>query len=53
VKALHAIDREKEIKDWRREKKEELINSFNPEWKFLNNEITLWPPHPDVTGRNK
>ncbi|MEL7004451.1 MAG: GIY-YIG nuclease family protein [Bacteroidota bacterium] len=32
----HAIDREKEIKKWRREKKEALISSFNPSWKFLN-----------------
>ena len=35
----HAIEREKEIKKWRRSKKEALISSFNPEWKFLNNEI--------------
>ena len=35
----HAIDREKQIKGWTRKKKEELINDFNPEWKFLNNEI--------------
>lgn len=34
-----AISREKELKKWRRQKKEELINSFNPEWKFLNSEI--------------
>jgi putative endonuclease len=31
-----AIRREKEIKGWRREKKEKLINSFNPDWIFLN-----------------
>jgi len=31
-----AIDREKEIKGWKRKKKEDLINSINPEWKFLN-----------------
>jgi putative endonuclease len=43
-----AIEREKEIKDWNRSKKEALINSFNPSWKFLNSEITDWPPHPDV-----
>ena len=30
-----AIEREKEIKKWRREKKEELINSLNPEWNTL------------------
>jgi putative endonuclease len=35
----HAIEREKEIKKWRREKKEALINSFNPDWKFLNDEV--------------
>lgn len=35
----HAIDREKEIKGWTRVKKEKLINSFNREWKFLNDEI--------------
>ena len=35
----HAIDREKEIKKWRREKKDRLISEFNPEWRFLNNEI--------------
>ena len=35
----HAIDREKEIKGWRREKKITLINSFNTAWKFLNDEI--------------
>ena len=34
-----AIAREKEIKGWRRSKKESLINSFNPEWNFLNNQI--------------
>ena len=34
-----AINREKELKKWRREKKIALINSFNPEWRFLNNEI--------------
>lgn len=31
-----AIAREKEIKGWRRSKKEALINSINPNWKFLN-----------------
>ncbi len=34
-----AIVREKEIKGWRRSKKEALINSLNPEWKFLNDEL--------------
>jgi putative endonuclease len=35
---ITAIDREKEIKGWSREKKESLINKFNPGWKFLNEE---------------
>jgi putative endonuclease len=35
----HAIEREKEIKGWKRAKKEILINEFNPSWKFLNDEI--------------
>ena len=39
------IDREKEIKGWRRSKKEALINEFNPDWKFLNEEVCgKWPP---------
>ena len=35
----HAIEREKEIKGWKRERKIKLIAEFNPEWKFLNGEI--------------
>ena len=34
-----AIDREKEIKKWRREKKISLIEQMNPQWIFLNDEI--------------
>lgn len=34
-----AISREKQIKGWSRVKKELLINAFNPDWKFLNDEI--------------
>jgi putative endonuclease len=30
-----AINREKELKKWNRQKKEELINKKNPEWKEL------------------
>lgn len=36
---LPAIDREKIIKGWNREKKEKIINDFNPEWRFLNEDI--------------
>lgn len=46
-----AIEREKEIKGWRREKKEALIASFNPDWKFLNSEIMTWPPEPGAGPR--
>ena len=33
-----AIKREKELKKWNRQKKEELINKKNPEWKELVDE---------------
>lgn len=35
----NAIAREKQIKGWSRLKKEDLINSFNPFWSFLNDDI--------------
>ncbi|MDX2000806.1 MAG: GIY-YIG nuclease family protein [Chitinophagales bacterium] len=31
-----AIEREKEIKGWRRQKKEQLIKSVNPTWQFID-----------------
>jgi putative endonuclease len=34
-----AIAREKELKGWRRSKKEDLINRVNAEWKFLNDSL--------------
>lgn len=34
-----AIAREKEIKKWNRSKKDALINSFNPDWEDLWNQI--------------
>jgi len=34
-----AIARDKQIKGYRREKKERLINNFNPNWEFLNDKI--------------
>jgi putative endonuclease len=33
------ISREKEIKSWRRSKKNTLVNDFNPEWRFFNDEL--------------
>ncbi|MEL6539604.1 MAG: GIY-YIG nuclease family protein [Bacteroidota bacterium] len=35
----NAIAREKEIKGWSRAKKEQLIATINPEWKFLNEDV--------------
>lgn len=35
-----AISREKQIKSWKRAAKTELINSKNPEWNDLYNDIT-------------
>ena|SRR6266498_2654773 len=50
----NAIAREKEIKGWNRKKKEELINSFNPQWKFLNCELLgEWPPTKAVHRRDE
>ena len=41
----HAIAREKELKGWIRKKKDELVNTFNPKWEFLNLEVCgAWPP---------
>ena len=34
-----AIAREKQIKSWSRKRKEDLINSANPEWKDLYEEM--------------
>ena len=40
-----AIAREKEIKKWRREKKDKLIDTINPQREFLNTELLgEWPP---------
>jgi putative endonuclease len=36
-----AIAREKQIKKWRREKKNELVNAFNPKWEDLRDQLTL------------
>ena len=36
---VDAIEREKILKKWRRDKKEKLITEFNPKWNFLNETI--------------
>ncbi len=43
-----AIAREKEIKGWLRSKKENLIATQNPDWRFLNADIMEWPPKRDA-----
>ena len=40
-----AITREKEIKNWLREKKNNLVVSINPEWKDLSLEWEINPDH--------
>lgn len=35
---VSAINREKQLKKWRREKKNALVNSVNPAWKDLSAE---------------
>src|SRR6476620_10338220 len=37
--ALDAIAREKEIKGWRREKKNELVQTLNPKWRDVGLEL--------------
>ena len=37
--AMDAIAREKELKRWRREKKNKLITDFNSKWETLNNQV--------------
>ena len=47
-RAMDAMEREKQIKRWRREKKVALILSFNPEWKDLWQDIA----DPEASGAN-
>jgi putative endonuclease len=43
---LNIIAREKEIKGWSRKKKLELIKTYNPTFRFLNEEVFgEWPPN--------
>lgn len=37
-----AIAREKQLKSWKREWKDELIIKTNPEWKDLSNDVLNW-----------
>ncbi len=36
---LAAIEREKEIKGWKREKKNKLVETINPNWMDLSSEL--------------
>jgi len=42
IQVNDAIKREKEIKKWRREKKNKLVETLNPEWKDLAVELNLF-----------
>lgn len=42
-----AITREKEIKKWRREKKNALVIQANPAWRDLSDDFGLPSCHPD------
>ncbi len=46
-----AIAREKQIKNWRREKKVALIEAANPGWRDLADEVLGDPFIPDGGGR--
>jgi putative endonuclease len=39
MKRVPQISPEKEIKGWRREKKNELVSTLNPTWKDLSSEL--------------
>ena len=39
INIISAINREKQIKNWRREKKNNLVKTINPEWNDLYDEI--------------
>jgi putative endonuclease len=48
-----AINREKEIKKWRREKKNQLVNMINPTWKDLSLEWQRFLPGGDPKCNTK
>ncbi len=39
---LAALEREKQVKKWRREKKDALVASTNPQWRDLGADFSLW-----------
>ena len=44
-----AIEREKEIKKWRREKKNQLVNLMNPKWDDLSSGWWRFLPEPALS----
>ncbi len=38
---LAALEREKQVKKWRREKKDALVASMNPQWRDLGADLSL------------
>ncbi len=51
LKPGKALERENQIKGWTRKKKVALIESVNPTWKFLNEEVMPWPPDENAHSR--
>ena len=54
--AISAITREKEIKSWRREKKNKLVRALNPKWqdlaeKLFGENIKSVTCHPELRRR--
>ena len=50
----NAIDREKQIKGWKRQRKEELVRTMNPRWDDLAPQFGLdaWPQPQDPSLRS-
>ena len=44
-----AITREKQLKGWRRSKKDALIDQMNPEWRDLSRGWDVWERDPSTT----
>lgn len=50
--AYAAIQREKQLKKWNRAWKKRLINTFNPEWKDLYDELINEVPNDEMPDKN-
>lgn len=46
-----AVEREKTIKGWAKQKKEALVKIENPMFRFLNKTIMQWPPNEEWVNK--